>query len=322
MSTREIARELGINKSTVLDRLKEYNIVIEEKPLNSTTSHNNDGLSSSEKKTLDEITKAGYTPQQLKEFITGLQQQKSHYNRDYKIGSNHVKIGVFGDPHIGNIAYDPHLMKHFTAQCNKEKVDLVMCTGDIFDGWYQNRPSSIFEQNAIGFDQQMKMAVKELSPIEQPLYFITGNHSYNTFVRGAGVEAGPYLESKLKDKGLEAHFIGNAEGEIILKNDSVIRMLHPDGGTAYAISYKSQKIADSFEGGHKPNMLLIGHFHKAEYIFYRNIHIFQTGTLCGQTKFMKGKGIPAHKGFWIVDVHGGGHSDIDKITPTFYPAYD
>lgn len=279
-------------------------------------------LGKEEKKALDAITKAGYTPSQIKEFVEGLQKQKSNYSNNYSVGSEKVKIGVFGDNHIGNIAYDPALMKYAAEEFSKQKVDLVMCTGDIFDGWYQNRPSSIFEQNAIGFDQQMSMAVDELAQIEQPFYFITGNHSYNTFVRGAGVEAGPYLEDKLSDKGLEAHFMGNAEGDLVLGNGSKVKLLHPDGGTAYAISYKSQKIVESFEGGHKPNLLFIGHFHKAEYIFYRNVHTIQTGTLCGQTKFMKGKGIAAHKGFWVVDIEGGGHSDIDRITPTFYPAYD
>jgi len=325
MSARAIGRELGINHTTVSDRIVEYGIKRPKEIVKGTLTGKEipDNYSPLEKRTLNELAQSGYTPAQLKEFIKGLQQQKSHsYNRDYKIGKNRVKMGVFGDPHMGNIEYDPALMKHFVRECDREKVDLVLCTGDIFDGWYQNRPSSIFEQNAIGFDQQMELAVRELSQINQPFYFITGNHSYNTFVRGAGVEAGPYLESKLRDTGLEAHFLGNAEGDIELKNGSIVRMLHPDGGTAYAISYKSQKIAESFEGGHKPNILLIGHFHKAEYIFYRNIHIFQTGTFCGQSKFMKGKGLAAMKGFWLVDVTGGGHSDIDKITPTFYPVYD
>jgi len=98
-------------------------------------------------------------------------------------------------------------------------------------------------------------------------------------------------------------------------------MLHPDGGSSYAISYKSQKIIESLEGGHKPNVLLIGHFHKSEYIFYRNIHCIQAGTLEGQTKFMKGNHLSAHKGFWLLDIESNTKGDVTAFGSTFYPSY-
>jgi len=277
-------------------------------------------LNKDELKSLTELTKAGYTSKDIKQFIDGLNKQSSSIKTSYKIGKDHVKFGVFGDNHIGQIEYDKPLMKFFAETVKKEKVDFVLNTGDIFDGWYQNRPSSIFEQNAIGFDQQMKMVVKELSQLEVPLYFITGNHSYNTFVRGAGIEAGPVLEDKLRNKGLDAKYLGNAEGDLKLKTGSTIKLLHPDGGTAYALSYRPQKIIESLTGGEKPNMLFIGHFHKLEQLFYRNVHAFQTGTFCGQTKFMRGKNIPAHKGFWIIEAYSN-KGNIDKLIPQLYPAY-
>jgi predicted phosphodiesterase len=279
-------------------------------------------ISKEDLKTLEQITNAGYSSKDIKQFIDALNRQQSNTNKEYSIGKSHVKFGVFGDNHIGHKQYDKNLMKFFVKEVKKQKVDFVLNTGDIFDGWYQNRPNAIFEQNAIGFDQQMKLAVKELSQLEVPLYFITGNHSYNTFVRGAGVEAGPVLEDKLNLKGLEVKYLGNAEGDIKLKNGVKIKLLHPDGGTAYALSYRPQKIIESLSGGEKPELLFIGHFHKLEQLFYRNVHAFQTGTFCGQTKFMRGKNIPAHKGFWIIDIYSKTNGGIDKLIPQLYPAYD
>jgi predicted phosphodiesterase len=278
-------------------------------------------VTAEERKVLTEMRDKGYDPSSMAEFMKSISNKGSNIKRRYSIGSFHAKLLIFGDPHMGNINYKPDFFSFMVKTSKEEKVDLVLCTGDIFDGWYQNRPSSIFEQNAIGFDQQMKLAVNELSKFDKPLYFITGNHSYNTFVRGAGVEAGPYLEDKLCHMGLEAHYLGNGEGDVSLGSGTKIRLLHPDGGTAYAISYKSQKIVESLTGGEKPNMLLIGHFHKAEYIIYRNVHVLQTATLCGQTKFMKGKGIPAHIGFWIVDVYSKKGGEISRIKPEYFPAY-
>lgn len=242
-------------------------------------------------------------------------------NQNYYVGKSHVKYLLFGDTHIGNINYDPGLMSYAAKEATKQKVDFIVHTGDIMDGWYQNRPQAIFEQNAVGLDNQFKMTVKEFKKLKQPLFFITGNHEYNTFVRGAGIEVGPYLQDKLREEGVQATFLGNAEGDIVLSTGCDIKVMHPDGGSSYAISYKSQKLAESLESGKKPKLLHIGHFHKAEYIFYRNMHIFQTGTLMGQTKFMRGKQIAAHKGFWIIDVYSRKGGQVDKITPSWYPSY-
>ena len=272
-------------------------------------------------KILDALKKKGLTVKELQTTIDALNKGNPYQQRNHRIGKSHVKYLVFGDTHIGNIHYDSDLMAHAAKMAVKEKVDFIIHTGDIMDGWYQNRPQSIFEQDAIGLDQQFKKTVKELSRFEQPLYFITGNHEYNTFMRGAGIEVGPYLEDKLNSQGLKVKFLGNAEGDIKLSSGAIIKNMHPDGGSSYAISYKSQKLIESLESGKKPNILNIGHFHKAEYLFYRNIHTFQTGTLMGQTKFMRGKQIPAHKGFWIVDLYTRKGGQVDKIIPQFYPSY-
>jgi hypothetical protein len=90
-----------------------------------------------------------------------------------------------------------------------------------------------------------------------------------------------------------------------------IMLLHPDGGSAYALSYKPQKICESLEGGSKPNLLGVGHFHKAEFIpAYRNIAVFQVGTFEKQTPFMARKGLAAHVGGWIVSVTVGKTSNV------------
>lgn len=87
-----------------------------------------------------------------------------------------------------------------------------------------------------------------------------------------------------------------------LRPNLVIKLYHGGDGTAYADSYKIQKLIESFTGGEKPNIVFSGHYHKSLYLARRNIHGFEAGTLCSQTKFMRGKKIPAHMGFGIVDI--------------------
>lgn len=274
-------------------------------------------------KVLRKLKKQGMSIHDIEYTAKAIKKSPSSKSHDYRIGRSHVKYLLFGDTHMGNKNYDSDLMTHAAKQARKESVDFAIHTGDIMDGWYQNRPQSLFEQDAIGLDQQFQKTVKELGKLgDIPLYFITGNHEFNTFMRGAGIEVGPYLEKELNSRGMKTVFLGNAEGDIVLRSGAVLKTMHPDGGSSYAISYKSQKLVESLESGKKPNVLHIGHFHKAEYIFYRNIHVFQTGTLMGQTKFMRGKQLAAHKGFWIVDLYTRKGGQVDKIVPTFYPSYE
>jgi len=266
------------------------------------------------------LAKQGYSISDITNIVKSFQQKPTKTQR-YQLGKYDVKFILTSDNHMGNIAYDSGLNTLLANTAKDRDVDFIANGGDILDGWYQNRPQALFEQNAFGLDQQMDLAERELSKYEKPFYFITGNHTFNTYMRGAGIEIGPYLEERL-GKNMDTKFLGNAEGDIELGNKSTIKLLHPDGGTAYALSYRPQKIAESFTGGEKPSILSIGHFHKAEYIFYRNIHILQSGTLCGQTKFMCGKNIPAMKGFWYIEAHGKKTKpEIDRISMEWFPSY-
>lgn len=276
-----------------------------------------------EKTLADEIKKRKLTPQEMKNVIVALRTKRPSEARTYKIGKDHVRYLAISDTHIGNVNYDADLMTFAAEEAKKQKVDFVIHGGDIVDGWYQNRPQQVFELNAIGADQQIAMARKELGKFKGiPLYFITANHEWNTYMRGAGIEIGMVLQSKLREDGVTCEFLGNDEGNIVLKNGTRIKMLHPDGGSSYAISYKPQKIVESLEGGKKPHVLHIGHFHKAGYFYLRNVHTFLMGTMENQTKFMKGQHLAAMKGFYIIDLFTSPGGQVDCIIPRFYPAYE
>jgi hypothetical protein len=159
-----------------------------------------------------------------------------------------------------------------------------------------------------------------LSQIEQPIYGITAKNSHDGWFsskNNMGFEVGPELEEKIKN----FNFLGYDEADLNLENGLKIRMTHPGGGTAYAISYKLQKYINSLSGGQKPNMLFQGHYHKADYLFYRNIHAYDSGTLESQTNFMKKKGTPAMLGYWVIDVRAN-KKGVDSVRNEFIPFYE
>jgi len=297
-------------------------LTLEEK-LDKSNARLDDIKSSEEYKLIQQLKKGGYDSNAILSIAKASKRHNPNDDKPYEIASDHYKFIAFGDTHIGNRMYDGKIMSTLAKVAKDENVDGILCTGDIADGWYQNRPAAIFEQDAIGFDNQLEKAVKEfekLADINKPIYYITGNHEYNTYVRGAGVEFGGIFKLRLDKEGIENYYIGNAEGDIKLETGARIKLLHPDGGTAYALSYKPQKIIESLQGSDNrlPNVALIGHFHKSEYLHYMGVDTLQTGTLCGQTKFMRGKGIPAHKGFWVIDLYSNKNGSIAKIIPEFY----
>ena len=270
------------------------------------------------KKKLEDKLIEGFTTEEAKAILKAFRSKPEEEKKTYNLIGNSFKFGIISDTHIGHKNYDEGMMDLAAKEFNKRKVDFVLHCGDVCDGLYTNsRPEQIYELNQVGLDQQLEKAISELGKIEQPLYFITGNHSQNTFMKYAGIEIGKHIDKALEN----AHFLGNANGNITLDDGLKINLLHPDGGTAYALSYRPQKIAESLSGGSKPNIMCIGHFHKAEYLFYRNIHIYQAGTFESQTNFMKNKNLSAHKSFWIVDLRIK-NGEVKKIQSTLYPFYD
>jgi hypothetical protein len=116
-------------------------------------------------------------------------------------------------------------------------------------------------------------------------------------------------------------YLGQSSAVINLTPNCTFELRHPLDGTAYSLSYKTQKMIEALSGGEKPNILATGHYHKAEYLFYRNIHSFQTGCLCAQTPWMKGKQISAHMGVWIIEVHVDEEGTVTRIKQEFIPFY-
>jgi len=102
-----------------------------------------------------------------------------------------------------------------------------------------------------------------------------------------------------------------------------MRVVHPGGGSAYAISYTDQKRVESYQGGEKPSIELVGHYHKYNVGYPREVTTVQAGCTCDQTLFMRKKRLQAMVGFLIVEIQqdkSDGH--IDRVRHEFFPFFD
>ena len=106
------------------------------------------------------------------------------------------------------------------------------------------------------------------------------------------------------------------------KHSSTIRVIHTGGGSTYATSYTSQKYAESLQGGEKPRVVLVGHYHKLSFDYCREIYMIQCGATQDQTPFMRKKKIQSHLGGCIVELHQDNDGIINRCKAEFITFFD
>ena len=216
--------------------------------------------------------------------------------------SNTIEIGIVGDTQYGSTYECKDEVEAMYDLFASRKITRVFHTGDVLDGIGVYKGQQ-FYLHADGWERQRDWFAK-VAPRRKDIdtYFITGNHD-ESFKKLAGIDVGPGLEDARPDW----KFIGADYATIDFHTPNGRRfrvgLMHPGGGSAYSLSYKPQKIVEGLEGGTKPHLLAIGHFHKAEFLpAYRNVAVVQSGCFQRQTPFMVTKGLAAHVGGWVLTI--------------------
>lgn len=268
------------------------------------------------------LKKHDLTAKDLKNILASGKGEKngpqSHHSYQVPFNSKRIKFGVVSDPHIGHKNYQPQIMEHAAKYGKRQGWEFLMMPGDILEGM-SGRDGHVYELSHLGATEQLNYGVEQLSQFEMPIYGITASNSHDGWYsskKNMGLEIGPELEKKIEN----FHFLGYDEADLELDNGLKLRMRHPGDGTAYAESYKLQKYINSITGGDKPNFLAQGHYHKALYMLYRNIHAIESGSLESQTIFMKKRNTPSVTGYWNIDM-AGDETGISRIRPEFVAFY-
>jgi biotin operon repressor len=232
-------------------------------------------------------------------------------------GDKMIRFGLCGDIQLNSkytqITHANTLYDYYQSEGIKD----VYNTGDLDEG-EKMRPGHQYECYTQGADDHVKEIIKNYPKRDGiKTYFITGNHDHS-LIKLAGFDLGiPVAEARE-----DMVYLGQSYATINLTPNCTLELRHPLDGTAYALSYKSQKMIEAMSGGEKPNILAIGHYHKVEYLFYRNVHVYQTGCLQAQTPFMRGKQLSAHLGGWIVEAHVDAEGTITRIKHELIPFYE
>lgn len=209
-------------------------------------------------------------------------------------GDAWTKIGLVADTHL---CCREERLDALNAQYDlfaREGVRDVFHAGNIVDGYVPRiNGGSVIESSIDGQATYCAHHYPQRAGITT--HFITGN-DHEGWWQKEGFNFGAYLQMVCERLGrTDMKYIGHVEADVILscgEHVQRMRIQHPGGGSAYARSYKGQKMVESFQGGEKPAILVQGHYHVSGYSFDRNVHIigmpgFQEQTIFGRTKHLR-----------------------------------
>lgn len=217
---------------------------------------------------------------------------------------NKFLFGATGDWHVGSKYFRQDVLDDLYRRFDDAGIQHVFHTGNWIDGEaHFNR----YDLDVHGLDAQCRALAKAI-PEHAGIttHAVWGDDHEGWYAKREGVDVGRYAEQVLHAEGKPNwHDLGFMEGHVTLRNANTgaavtMAVVHPGGGSAYALSYKPQKIIESLEGGEKPAVLLLGHYHKLDPGLVRNVWYLQTGCTQDQTPFMRKKSLEAHVGGAIV----------------------
>ncbi len=240
-------------------------------------------------------------------------------------GDGWTVFGILTDRHKGNKHHRADVEAAAYEVFAGEGVTTVLDAGNAIDGECRFNKHELLVH---GMDNQIDHWV-ETVPAKKGMttHFITGDDHEGWYAQRECINVGNYMQMKAEKAGRQdLHFIGHVEADIELRcgsKSAVMRIMHPGGGSAYALSYAPQKIVEAFQGGEKPPVLIIGHYHKWDYCFPREVHVISAGCGEDQTMFMRKKKLAAHVGFVLVKLKQDpmdGH--ITRLSVEWNPIYD
>jgi len=144
-----------------------------------------------------------------------------------------IRFGIASDNHFGSKKATPKELEAMYDLFQKEGIKVVYHPGDITDGRNVYRGQDR-ELKYWGQDDQINYVIRKYPKREGIVTkFITGNHDLSLYQKEGAPDPGVAIASKRPD----LKYLGQIETNIKLPNDVKMRLIHPEGGGAYALCF-------------------------------------------------------------------------------------
>jgi biotin operon repressor len=235
------------------------------------------------------------------------------------------RFGVTTDNHLCNKHSRLDVLNAAYDHFEREGITTVYNCGNWIDGEARFNKTELV--TAPGMDNQLDYFIDKF-PQRKGIttFYIAGDDHEGWFQQREGIEIGKYAQMRAEEQGRhDLKYLGYAECDVALKygsGTSIMRVVHPGGGSAYAISYTDQKRTESYQGGEKPQVELVGHYHKFNQGYPREVHTVQCGCTSDQSLFMRKKRLQAHVGFVEIKIKQDSAGIVTRFAVEWHPWYD
>lgn len=216
-------------------------------------------------------------------------------------------FGVCSDQHLGSKYERLDVLNELYDWFASRGVDRVFNAGNWIDGDDQRTQHDVFVH---GMDPQIDYLIANY-PKRRGLdtYAVWGEDHEGWYARRESIDIGRYVEQRMREAGRNDWInLGFMEAAVTLQNRKSgvkappLVVMHPGGGSAYAISYRPQKLVESLQGGEKPSVLLLGHYHKMSVNLFRSVWSVQCGCVQDQSPFLRKIPSEPHIGGMIIEL--------------------
>ena len=245
-------------------------------------------------------------------------------NTDDYFGDGKIRFGFVTDTHLVSKYSRLDVLNAIYDIFEREGLKNVYHAGNWIDG---EAPFNKYDLYCIGVEAQVRYFLENY-PQRKGIVtqILSGDDHEGWYVQRDHIDIGKVMEDRAKAMGrTDLVDIGYMERDFVFRRgdgESVIRVIHAGGGSSYAHSYTSQKYVESLQGGEKPAMVLVGHYHKFDHAYPREVHVVQGGCTQDQTPFMRKKKIQAMVGGCIVEIQQDRHGIFNRVKVEWMPFYD
>jgi hypothetical protein len=236
-------------------------------------------------------------------------------------------FGVVSDTHLGSSYAATDMLESVYDLFASEGVATVLHCGDLTEGpgdrGYRGHSNDVRDdcQDWRGLENYVSRAYPQRDGITT--YCISSSKSHDGWewcasgrdptadvCNGrAGIDPLPARE--------DMKYLGHDSADLELGEEGrvTVRLFHPDGGCAYADSYKVQKFIEAMPGGTKPDVFLVGHYHSNCYVDARNVWAYSVPGMQWQSPFFRRYGKEPRVGAMLMTVRLDDDGSLRSVTP-------
>lgn len=229
-----------------------------------------------------------------------------------KNGAKTITIGIVADTHINSYYERLDLLNEAYTNFENRGIQIVFHAGNIIDGYSR---LNALDVRYSSLDRQIAYLSKVYPKFSGKTYFITADEHESWAANLVGINVGQRIEDLCKRLGRDdLIYIGSVENDVHIE-DYTIRIVHPGRGVTKGISLRFQQIVEDYEeDSNKPNLLIVGHYHKMLYLPWHGVDALGCPSFQDTNRYFKKNRIKSQLGYWILTIDLE-HNRLQNIEP-------